>query len=152
MDYNYETLPLKAPLDDYLEYGHPVGGFLQAVLSNQLFEAVGRADLENRARLAEYVSYLYNHAPMYCRGSEERVREWIHKGGKAGRRRLEDMKTRLAHARVYVGEQRDSKGGLTWMWVHPKSMKATSVHSSEDECVQEAWNYAVENGLIIEDS
>ena len=68
-------------LVSYIMKGVPVGGFLTAVLTNDLKEAVARADDTNAAKIVEYVKFLYNHAPMGCWGSEMHVAEWIlHKG------------------------------------------------------------------------
>ena len=72
----YDQLPLKAALDRYIEHGCPVGHFLTAVLSNDLREACGRADLPSRGLLWLYVQYLYNEAPAICWGSPAKVKEW----------------------------------------------------------------------------
>ena len=53
------------------------GGFLSAVLSNDLRESFGRADSQNREDLFEIVCWLWNHAPVDCWGSAERVAAWL---------------------------------------------------------------------------
>lgn len=53
------------------------GDFLRAVISNDLTEAVGRADEENLRNLPAYIGYLYNEAPVRCWGSKERMEEWV---------------------------------------------------------------------------
>lgn len=53
------------------------GGFLMAVLENNLKEAIGRADHINRSALNDIVSYFYNFAPSTCWGSPEKVKAWI---------------------------------------------------------------------------
>ena len=53
------------------------GDFLRAVISNDLTEAVGRADEENLRNLPAYIGYLYNEAPSRCWGSKERMEEWV---------------------------------------------------------------------------
>lgn len=79
---NYEfrgcTIPARmAPaLDRWIEHGQLPGEFLQAVLRNDLREAVGRADPENLIALPAYVGYLYNEAPGACSGSPEKVQAW----------------------------------------------------------------------------
>jgi hypothetical protein len=65
---------------DYLRHGRPPGDFLTAVLSNDLTEAVGRADDVNRALLPLYVSLLVNVAPIEAWGSRDRVLAWIEAG------------------------------------------------------------------------
>ena len=64
----------------YLRHGQQPGHFLMAVLSNDLTEACGRADEENRPLLYEYVYLLYNYAPTEAWGSPEKVRAWIERG------------------------------------------------------------------------
>lgn len=68
----------------YVMFGCPVGGFLTAVLSNDLMESSGRADDQSRASMFEICSFLHNDVPGSCHGSPERVREWIEKGGLEG--------------------------------------------------------------------
>lgn len=64
-------------IDAYVSTGRPTGGFLEAVLSNDLMEALGRADSGAIDNLPHIVAYVYNEAPSGCWGSRERVREWI---------------------------------------------------------------------------
>lgn len=54
----------------YAEHGVPTGGFLRAVLSNDLIGACARADLENRRRLHEIVAWVDNNLPTGIRGSK----------------------------------------------------------------------------------
>lgn len=68
---------IKESLERYVEHKIPTGGFLEAVLSNNLVEAVGRADSENIQRLPEIVRYVYNKLPSSCWGSPEKVKEWL---------------------------------------------------------------------------
>ena len=60
------------------------GGFLRAVLENDLKMAVQTADAENLANLPAYVHYLYWCAPQSCWGSRQNVREWLSGGRKEG--------------------------------------------------------------------
>ena len=62
-------------IDEYVKYGE-CGDFLEAVLSNDLTEAVCRADAENLAALEAIVKYVYNHIPRVCWGSPEKVEAW----------------------------------------------------------------------------
>lgn len=55
----------------YIDHGVLPGEFLIAVISNDLREAVGRADDENRKNLMAFVGYFYNEAPSTCWGSKE---------------------------------------------------------------------------------
>lgn len=64
-------------LTRYLEDGVPTGGFMEAVLSNNLMESFGRADDENREALFEITRYIYNNLPSVCHWSKERYEAWI---------------------------------------------------------------------------
>jgi hypothetical protein len=55
------------------------GGFLRAVLENDLFEAFGRADEENRVGLFYLCSWIYNNLPSASYGSREAVKLWLAK-------------------------------------------------------------------------
>ena len=64
-------------LINYISDRIPPGGFLEALLSNDLAEACGRADEINKHRLYEYMTFLYNHAPGLCWGNPGRVYKWL---------------------------------------------------------------------------
>jgi len=70
---------IKETLERYVRDRTPAGGFLSAVLSNDLTEACGRADMRNQIRLHEIVSYIYNNLPMLCWGSPEKVDAWLNR-------------------------------------------------------------------------
>ncbi len=61
----------------YVLEGIPPGGFLTAVLSNDLMEACGRAEEDNRRLLFRYCQFIHNHTPGMCKGSPLRFKEWI---------------------------------------------------------------------------
>ncbi len=67
---------IKKSLDRYVEHGIPPGGFLEAVLCNNLMEAMGRADIENHDTIFEICQYVYNEMPGNCHGSPEIVAAW----------------------------------------------------------------------------
>lgn len=69
---------LKA-LYGHIEHGHPTGGFLYAVLSNDLKESIARADVDSRLAMFNVVEFLYNFAPDPCWGSPEKVKTWQEK-------------------------------------------------------------------------
>lgn len=76
----YETIVvghLLSTLRLYIDAGVPTGGFLRAVLANDLNEAVGRADSENIHRLPAIVAWIYNEAPSPCHGSYAAVDSWL---------------------------------------------------------------------------
>jgi len=67
-------------IERYVKHYVRPGGFLQAVICNDLKESVGRADDTNMRNLPAYVSYFYNEAPGNCWGSLERMEAWLKKG------------------------------------------------------------------------
>lgn len=80
---NYDRIPerMREPARRYVERGIIPGDFLQAVLSDSLTQAFGRADAGNKARMDDYVMWLYNDIPGACWGSRERIEEWAKTGG-----------------------------------------------------------------------
>lgn len=67
----------KESIDRYVALGVPTGGFLEAVISNDLQEACGRADETSRLILFELVFYLHCACPAQCWGSREKYQSWI---------------------------------------------------------------------------
>jgi len=78
----YDRLPeaMRPHARDYVERHLPVGGFLYAVLSNNLVDAFGHADKDNRAAMGDWVLWLFNDIPSKCWGSEDKVDAWLASG------------------------------------------------------------------------
>jgi hypothetical protein len=76
---NYYGLPesLQEGMRLYIEDRVETGGFLRAVLSNDLRTACERADAENQRALFDIVAWIYNNAPSNCWGSTAAVAAWI---------------------------------------------------------------------------
>jgi hypothetical protein len=53
------------------------GGFIEAVLANDLVGACSRADISNIQLLKEYARFLFVHVPRNCWGSYETVNAWL---------------------------------------------------------------------------
>ena len=68
---------IKSTLARYVDHKIHCGGFLTAVLENDLMTAVGRADTQNVVRLHEICQYVYCELPSNCWGSREKVQEWL---------------------------------------------------------------------------
>ena len=68
----------------YIERGTRPGHFLSAVIVNDLYEAVGRADESNSKALSAWVKFFYNDAPGSCWGSENALNHWVQGGGLKG--------------------------------------------------------------------
>lgn len=78
---------MRSGMERYLLHGISPGGFLTAVLENNLVEAFARADMTNRPRLWDYAKFLHNYAPKIpvpAWGSPEIVAKWIKAGGLNG--------------------------------------------------------------------
>jgi len=82
MNINYSSIPQRTidALDRYVNQRIRTGDFLYAVLSNNLMDAMGRADEENRAALFDICAYVYNEIPAISYGSEERIEAWLQNG------------------------------------------------------------------------
>ena len=76
-DCYYVPSGIKESLGRYVMNHISPGGFLQAVLENDLCEAFERADLQNQAALFHIVKYIYNELPSDCWGSPEKVKIWL---------------------------------------------------------------------------
>lgn len=68
---------IKESLSRYVEHRISPGGFLTAVLENNLMEAVGRADAINMRNLHEISKYVYNELPSNVWGSREKVEKHL---------------------------------------------------------------------------
>ncbi len=66
-----------ASLQRYAREHTPTGGFLRAVLANDLTQAVGGADPESMAALPAIVAYVYMELPSACHGSAATVEAWL---------------------------------------------------------------------------
>ena len=53
------------------------GGFLTAVLKNDLMEAIGRADEHSLAAIKYVAMFVYNELPRDCHGSQAKVDAWL---------------------------------------------------------------------------
>jgi len=74
----YSQIPegIRCGLIHSIVFGYPPGGFLNAVFSNDLMEAFGRAD-ENSARgMKALLTWINSFAPRDCWGSRESRDEW----------------------------------------------------------------------------
>jgi len=68
----------------YIERGIPPGGFLTAVICNDLVGAVARADEINAVRLVDWVRFFHMYAPATCWGDEYCFDKWVEAGGLSG--------------------------------------------------------------------
>ncbi len=84
--HDYSQIPdhMMINIKNYVAGKEYIGGFLTAIFSNDLFEAVSRADHINMAIIPVYVAYIQNKVPYNCHGSKEIINNWyenkMHKG------------------------------------------------------------------------
>ena len=64
-------------LQRYVEHRILPGGFLTAVLTNDLFGAISRADAVNSAHLKDICLFVYNRMPSGSWGSEETMWNFV---------------------------------------------------------------------------
>lgn len=69
----------------YVATGRPTGSCLRAILTNDLFGAMRRADDEVMAGMPAICAFLLNYVPAGAYGSEEKVVAWLTDGGAEGR-------------------------------------------------------------------
>jgi hypothetical protein len=63
-------------INNFVTKGWEPGSFVRAVLENNLMDALGQADRENRFSIFEICSYVYNEIPLGAHGSAEKVKQW----------------------------------------------------------------------------
>lgn len=66
----------QASLTRYLENGYMPGGFLTAVMTNDLYRAVSSADEANTRALADIARWVFMNVPAGALFTEERMMEW----------------------------------------------------------------------------
>jgi len=62
---------------DYAQNHRLHGGFVMAVLENNLNEALGQADSSSLAGLRDICAYVTWEIPATCHGSKEKVQAWL---------------------------------------------------------------------------
>jgi hypothetical protein len=72
-------------LVEYIVTGRPCGSFVQAVLNNDLLDAVRRGDVPSQFHLIDIMKVLVNHAPAGCFGHEGAHDAWVARGGLQGK-------------------------------------------------------------------
>lgn len=70
-------LHIRGALERYVNNRIAPGGFLTALLANDLMESMGRADHINKRYIFEICNWVYNCAPRNCHGSYEAIDNWI---------------------------------------------------------------------------
>jgi hypothetical protein len=84
---SYDTVPVSymaSGMRRYIENGIEPGGFMRALLRNDLRGAVAAADAMNLVHIPHWVVWLENNLPGAAWGSDDRYTAWINGGGIAG--------------------------------------------------------------------
>jgi hypothetical protein len=81
MKVDYSLIPerIMQNLLYYVKGKEAPGGFLYAVLSNNLFKAISKADDEMLPLIPLLVMYIHWEVPASCHGSPEHVKAWMEK-------------------------------------------------------------------------
>ena len=64
---------IREALEAYADKGRGLGDFLTAIVENDLFEAVSRADYYNLISLRNICSFIYTYLPASCWGNPAKV-------------------------------------------------------------------------------
>ena len=75
----------KNQLVDYVCTGNVSGSFMSALLTNNLYEAVHKADDTNKLQLVQLVDWIFNHLPVGSYGTFAEVRRWSNHQGLQGK-------------------------------------------------------------------
>ena len=84
IDYSRIPTHMREGTQRYIENGIPPGDFLRALVENDLFGAMGKADDVNQRAMFYWCVFFYNEAPSGCFGSPQKVAAWIASGGLNG--------------------------------------------------------------------
>ena len=81
-NYEWRHIPknLRGGIRRYVDFGIPPGGFLTAVISNDLRECFHTGTEKSLAALENIVAWFYLYAPAGCWGSPEAMRRWLSEG------------------------------------------------------------------------
>lgn len=84
---NYEHVPvdyMKEGVILFVEHGIHPGGFLYALLCNDLRDMVFRADNVNATKIVDWVNFLRDEIPASSWGSPANVKRWLSHNGLDG--------------------------------------------------------------------
>ncbi len=76
---DYSKIPaqhMAGAVKRYIENGIAPGGFMTAIITNDLRGAIMRADSTNSSVIKEWIWWFQEHAPAACWGSEEKMESW----------------------------------------------------------------------------
>jgi len=76
---NYYKIPIttREAIDNFRDRGREPGGFVRAILENNLESTIRRADVHNYEALKEIMNYVFNEIPGESWGDETKVEFWL---------------------------------------------------------------------------
>ncbi len=75
---------MRGAVSRYVMHGLHPGGFLPAIICNDLQSAVARADSVNQSRIADYIRFFSSHVPRAAWGAESMMNKWMKGRGLVG--------------------------------------------------------------------
>jgi len=87
-------------LENYLIHGMAPGGFLLAVLKNNLYDAVSRADSVNSVSLSNIVRWIHSYAPMESYGNSEMIKHWCNNTNDIRKNYVYELKQSSAYRKL----------------------------------------------------
>ena len=63
-------------IKQWIEHGVDAGSFINALMANDLFLAISKADDRNKTSFTSIVSWIWNYAPAACYGSYDICQSW----------------------------------------------------------------------------
>lgn len=101
-----ESIPeaIQEALWNYMAYGFEPGGFLTAVLKNDFFSAMARADFSwNGKSFKQLAKWIDTNMPRYMRGDEEAMKVWREKTNEERRDIMIELKLRPNEFDILAG-------------------------------------------------
>lgn len=77
---------MHAATKNWVKFGIPAGSFFMAMMEHDLYNAIGRADLDNQKAIVNWVKFMHNYLPSGCHSNKESVDYWYKRGGLCGRK------------------------------------------------------------------
>lgn len=75
---------IKTAIDNWVLNGEAPGGFVNAILKNDLLGAIKSGDPESINSLKDIVDYLISGVPADCWGDKNKIVQWAASGGQKG--------------------------------------------------------------------
>ncbi len=102
----FSTIPdlIQESLWNYMAYGIPPGGFMTAVLKNDFFSAMARADHTwNGRSFKDLAKWIDTTMPRYMRGDDKAMIQWASKTDEERRDIMIELKLRPDEFEILAG-------------------------------------------------